>query len=317
MNMKTSSETKKTCIICGNIIDVSKSELFDTRFGISNTYSIALCSFCGLEQTIPAPSPEEIKSLYETYYNFGGEQNTIYTRLRSLFLSSWIYRLWMVLDGDMSFHSARGTGRLIDVGCNEGRGLAIYQRNGFVAEGLELNETAANMARSQGFKVYTQLLEHFEQPYPYDVVVLSNVLEHSIDPKGMISHVYRILKPRGEVWISCPNNRSWLRTLFAKYWINWHVPFHISHFSPNTLCKLMQDSGFSVTKVKQETPALWVSHSIIARLFAKQGKPTKQLRNPVIVLSLMMVARGLLFPILWLGNRLGRGDCLVITARKR
>jgi len=28
------------------------------------------------------------------------------------------------------------------------------------------------------------------------------------------------------------------------------------------------------------------------------------------------VARGLLFPFLWLGNVLGRGDCLVIKARR-
>ena len=31
----------------------------------------------------------------------------------------------------------------------------------------------------------------------------------------------------------------------------------------------------------------------------------------------MAVARLLLFPLLWLGNRLGRGDCLIAVAARR
>ena len=45
----------------------------------------------------------------------------------------------------------------------------------------------------------------------YDVAVLSNVLEHALDPAVMLCDVARILKPGGEVWISCPNAASWLR----------------------------------------------------------------------------------------------------------
>jgi len=67
----------------------------------------------------------------------------------------------MALDGDISFHSRRGQGRLLDVGCNKGRGLLIYQHNGFSPEGLELNEKAAQDARKAGFTVHTQTLEEF------------------------------------------------------------------------------------------------------------------------------------------------------------
>lgn len=53
----------------------------------------------------------------------------------------------------------------------------------------------------QVFVVYTKLLEKFEPKEPFDVVVLSNVLEHSLNPKKMLQHVRRILKPGGRVWI--------------------------------------------------------------------------------------------------------------------
>lgn len=306
-----------TCKICGAKLDKSEESVFDTRFGIDRTYAIACCAICGTEQTVPFSSSEELKSLYENYYNFGGEQGTRYTWVRERFLLSSFYRFFLALDGDISFHGRKGSGKLLDIGCNEGRGLNLYQRNGYLSEGLELNETAAEVARSQGFTVYTQTLDEFHPVDTYDVTVLSNVLEHSMDPKGMLRNAHRILKPGGQVWISCPNNRSWLRSVFGKYWINWHVPFHLVHFSSTGLKKILDGSGFSQVEVRQETPSLWVAHSIIARFFAKPGKPTKALRNPLLVISLMLLIRGLLFPLLWAGNRLGRGDCLVVTARKK
>jgi 2-polyprenyl-3-methyl-5-hydroxy-6-metoxy-1,4-benzoquinol methylase len=209
-----------------------------------------------------------------------------------------------------------GSGGLLDVGCNEGRGLEFYRSHGFSAEGLELNSKAAEVAREKGFTVYCTTLEDFTTENKYDVVVLSNVLEHSLNPSSMLQHIHRLLNPNGRVWISCPSSQSWLRSAFGRFWINWHVPFHVVHFSPDTLRALLRESQFEVLNMRQETPALWVAHSIIARLFAKIDQPTKQLRSALLVAALVFLIRGLLFPFLWLGNLSKRGDCLVVIARK-
>src|SRR5262249_24464284 len=213
-------------------------------------------SRCGFEQLRPVPTASELKNLYESYYNFGGENDTLYTNLRERFLSSSLYRWWTRLDGDISFHDRKGTGRLLDVGCNEGRGLKIYSHNGFQAEGLELNEKAAEVARRAGFTVDTRMLSDFTASTPYDVVILSNVLEHSLDPKQMLLDVRRLLRPGGHVWISCPNGRSWLRSAFGHILINWHVPFHISQFSSDTMHRFLSQTGFGSVEMKQITPAL-------------------------------------------------------------
>jgi len=304
------------CIACGSNLVIRFQNVFDTRFGIDGKYEIGRCEVCGIEQILPLPSPENLKGLYETYYNFGGEKGTSYTGLREYFFSSVFYRFWLAMDGDISFHRQDGSGRLIDIGCNEGRGLRIYKKNGFEVQGLESNEQAAAEARKRGYNVYTGPLEKFQPENPYDVVVLSNVLEHSLNPKDMLFYVGRILKPGGQVWISCPNIESWQRDIFGHYWINWHVPFHIIHFSKHTLTSLLEKTGFKIQKLRQESPALWIAHSLIVRLFAKPGRPTKQLRSPILVATLMLVIRALFFPILWLGNRIGRGDCLIIIAKK-
>jgi SAM-dependent methyltransferase len=226
------------------------------------------------------------------------------------------YRLWLAIDGDVSFHARPGQGRLLDIGCNEGRGLAFYRANGFQGEGLELNGVAAAAARAGGFTVYEEPLETFQPAQPYDVIVMSNVLEHFLDIRHALADVRRLLAANGEVWISLPNNRSWLRRRFGRAWINWHVPFHIVHFSPKTLMRALEESGFEIRNLKQVTPALWVAQTIIARLTARPGKVNGALRDPTLVVPLILLARGVLFPWLWLNNRLGFGDCLTVVARK-
>jgi hypothetical protein len=46
------------------------------------------------------------------------------------------------------------------------------------------------------------------------------------------------------VWISCPNSESWLRRTFGRSWVNWHVPFHVSHFSSGTLRQLLAETRY-------------------------------------------------------------------------
>ena len=314
-NSRPSHELAR-CLICGTATVRSVVGLFDTRFGIAGSVAVRSCARCDLEQICPLPGPDHLKHLYERFYNFSGERGTLYTALRERFFSSPLYRLWIRFDGDVSFHSRRGSGRLLDIGCNEGRTLKNYARNGFIAEGTELNENAAALARAAGFRVFTGRLENFAPAEMFDISVLSNVLEHALDPKAMLESVRCLLKPRGQLWISCPNRRSWLRSLFGPWWINWHVPFHISHFSRQALESLLKDCGFLPTETRQITPALWVASSLVSRLFARPGKPTRQLRNPFLMGALVLACRLLLFPLLWWGNLAGRGDCLITVAVK-
>jgi 2-polyprenyl-3-methyl-5-hydroxy-6-metoxy-1,4-benzoquinol methylase len=316
-NASFSDATASVCLMCGSQVKTIISDLIDNRLGTPGAWRIDRCITCEFEQTGPMPTQRELTALYETHYNFGGQTDTLYTRLREKFLLSSIYRLWASIDGDVAFHTRRGRGRLLDVGCNEGRSLRIFARNGFdQLEGLEVNENAAAVARKAGFIVQTCLIEDFVPSNPYDVAILSNVLEHSLNPRKMLTDVRRVLAPGGQVWISLPNNQSWLRRAFGKSWINWHVPFHISHFSADTLTRLLRETGFDKIQIQQVSPALWVAQSTIAHLFAKQGTKTWQLRNPFLTLSFMALARLIAFPKLWSENRRGHGDCLLAVATR-
>jgi 2-polyprenyl-3-methyl-5-hydroxy-6-metoxy-1,4-benzoquinol methylase len=303
------------CSLCGSSCQPVLTDLFDDRFGAPGSFDIVKCLQCGLEQTVPQPTKDQLKDLYERFYNFGGEAESTYIKIREWFLISPLYCLWLQWDGDISFHLRQGKGRLLDLGCNEGRTLSLYARNGFEAEGLELNKVAAAAARRRGFKVYTVPLEEFEAVAPYDVVVLSNVLEHAPDPIDMLRHVRRLLRPQGQVWISCPNAAGYWRQFFGRHWINWHVPFHLWHFSSPTLTTVLKEAKFAIQEMHSATPALWLTQSLCSSFRGKAGKANRLLRAAPLVAGLMIMIRCFLWPWLQQLDRNMQGDCLTVIAQ--
>jgi len=139
---------------CGSKVVIELQNLFDTRFGIRIPGISADAEHAGMSRRSPFLPPVTSNS-YMKHTTTSAGKGTFYTGLRARLFSSILYLFWLNIDGDISFHTQKGAGRLLDVGCNEGRGLRIYARNGFYAEGFELNERAAAETRHAGFRVYT------------------------------------------------------------------------------------------------------------------------------------------------------------------
>jgi 2-polyprenyl-3-methyl-5-hydroxy-6-metoxy-1,4-benzoquinol methylase len=307
------------CLVCQGATAQLLDGIHDLRFGVPGRFEVRRCCQCGLEQVAPVLTPGDLADTYERFYNFEQDDTARYTKRRSQLVRSGLYRAWVWLDGDISFVLRPGRGRrLLDVGCNEGRNLQLYERSGFRPEGVETNPVAAARARERGCVVHLGDMANMgTDDGDYDVVVLSNVLEHVIDPSAMLDGVLQRLTPGGELWISCPNAESTARRLFGRSWINWHPPFHLTHFTAGTLRSLLERTGFEVVEMKTLTPALWIAQSVAAACWGRPGIPTLQMRKPAIMAPLMLSIRGLLFPLLWVQNRKGSGDCLVVTARRR
>ena len=298
-----------SCMLCQGPTEIVLDDTQDTRLGLPGRWDIVRCRQCGFEQTSPLLSAAQLTDLYEAHYNHGGEPGTRYARLRDRFFASPLYRLMLCLDGDISFHTERGAGRrLLDIGCNEGRNLEFYRRAGFAAEGQEINSVAARTASDRGFAVHTASLAQLP-PATYDRVVMSQVLEHVLDPVDTLRQCRRLLASDGELWISVPNARSWQRQVFGRRWINWHVPFHVSHFTAQSLTDVLHKAGFSIVAIKNASPAAWMAQSVIASI---RRKPRG--RSALLLGTLMLMAYAVV-PLLRLGNRTGRGDCLIVKAR--
>lgn len=313
----TDLQQRSGCILCGALIPGTGLEVYDLRFGVPGRHQVVRCPNCAVEQTLPRLSDDQLVDTYERYYNFRSADEATYTKRRSAMVRSGLYRWWLRLDGDMSFVLQPGRGRrLLDVGCNEGRNLALFARSGFRAEGVEPNPAAWEVTQRLGLTARLGNLDDLPGDDPFDVIVMANVLEHVQDPAASLAQARARLRPGGEIWISCPNAQSWLRHRFGASWINWHPPFHLVHFTEEALAALLVRAGFEVTSRRTLTPALWLAQSVLARRFARPGQPTLAMRRPLLVAASLIVGRGLLGPLLWVADRRHRGDCLLVTARR-
>lgn len=139
-----------------------------------------------------------------------------------------------------------GTQRLLDVGCHIGVMVELAQQRGWDAWGVEPSTWAAEQARARGLHVITGTLDSAEVPSNYfDVVTMWDVIEHLTDPSAELSNVHRVLKPGGVFAIHTIDIESWFARLMGKRW-PWLMEMHLYYFSPRTLRKMLEKTGYQV-----------------------------------------------------------------------
>ncbi len=97
---------------------------------------------------------------------------------------------------------------------------------------------------------------HCFQPNFFDLVVMTEVLEHLKDPRAALETLGNITKEY--VVITVPHEPIWrienmLRLKYLKDWGN--TPGHIQHFSKSSLQTMLQDV---FTKVQVDTSFPWL-----------------------------------------------------------
>lgn len=100
--------------------------------------------------------------------------------------------------------------RVLDVGCGDGSLLAFLDRSKNVdGRGIELSMAGVSAAVAQGLSVIQGDADTDLKDYPdqaFDYVVLSQTLQATWEPKGVISHMLRIGR---HAIVSFPNFGHW------------------------------------------------------------------------------------------------------------
>ena len=115
----------------------------------------------------------------------------------------------------------------------------------------------------------------------YDVVVLTQVLEHVPDPQATLSEIYRVLKPNGKLLISVPLNGP----LHGE-------PWHFFQFTHYGLNQLALNTGFHITEIEKVGGAFWLIGKRLSIAFSqllKQYDPFRaKKRGQNVVFSTLM-----------------------------
>ena len=136
-------------------------------------------------------------------------------------------------------------GPVLDVGCDVGQLLLTLKARGIPASGIEVSPTAVERCRARGLDVTQGTVEEVDLPESgYRTITLSHVLEHFSDPVGVLKKLWRALEPGGRIVIAVPNHLSLVARVFGAHWHGWDPPFHLTHFEPSSLAKVLETAGF-------------------------------------------------------------------------
>jgi len=151
--------------------------------------------------------------------------------------------------------------RLLEIGCGNGDTSAYARATGKCGWccGVELCEAPALEARSKLDQVIVGDVERVSLPFArgaFDVLILSEVIEHLVDPWKVLSHLHTLMKPGGIVLSGSPNvcHYDVLLTLLKGRWRYEDKGIfdatHLRWFSPSTYAELFESSGFKVEFVR-------------------------------------------------------------------
>lgn len=121
---------------------------------------------------------------------------------------------------------------ILDIGCGEGGVLAEFAENGYECFGLEINEQRLEYARLRyGNKIHLLQgnIEDFNCSRLFDLVIMSDVIEHIVQKEKALLTIKNCLKNEGLALITFPPYRSAFgghqQTLnsFLKYIPFWHL----------------------------------------------------------------------------------------------
>ncbi len=232
----SSNFQNRRCDICGS---KDWRQLFVTydRLRISEeSFQIVECADCGVLQTLPEMSEDDLAKFYPNDY-WGGEPSEKWIQSSQSDKTDFVKRCH--LEG----------GRILDVGCGAGFFLQALSEKKWLRYGVEIGveaaSAAANILGSENIFKGTLVEAKFEGAF-FDVVAFWSALEHTNAPRANLIEARRILKPGGTIIVQVPNAASYQAEIFKGDWFALDAPRHRYHFNLQTLKRVLEDTGFEI-----------------------------------------------------------------------
>lgn len=148
------------------------------------------------------------------------------------------------------FASPPPPGRLLDIGCGDGKFLETAKLRGFDVWGLDLDSRSADVAAQRGLdNVFTCMLDQFVESHQqtFAVITFFEVLEHQADPTAFITQLKTILAKGGYLYGSVPNRNRWQTRQDAR-WDS--PPHHFTRWTADSLRSFLSRQGFTDIEIR-------------------------------------------------------------------
>jgi len=159
----------------------------------------------------------------------------------------------------------------------------------------------------------------------FDLVVMNHVLEHVQQPLEMLADIRLRMKPGAWLHIAVPNVDCWEARLPG--WIGYQ-PYHLSYFSRATLGDAVEAAGLEIESVTtHEQSNGWFLALLGTALPFFRGEARQEIRTALHTRRrtspwehayrfAIMATGAVTWPLRRLQERCGRGDEVIVMARK-
>lgn len=199
-----------------------------------------------------------------------------------------------------------GGGRMLDIGCGNGRFMTGMRALGWQVRGVEFSEAGVKAARMSNLDVHHgDLASAAFAEASFDLITARHVIEHIPEPRAFMAEIARILRPGGRLVIETPSSTALGRQWFNTHWYANDVPRHLLLFSPANLERLGNDHGLrKIELVMETTPKIFLNS--LDYLIGNRGIPSKKIAWRRLLARVYV----------WLARRRGRGDVMQMTFLK-
>lgn len=212
-----------------------------------------ICRRCGLMRSDPYLDEDSVPLFYDNYY-------------RSIYVPE-------TLQGEKLFWSEVEHGQRIigfisaadlkinhvfEVGCGSGGILYAFQKNlGAKVIGCDLGSEYLSIGQQRGLELRQGNIEVLAGEVPADLIILSHVLEHFVDPIAQLKQLHSLLAPKGVIYVEVPGV-FWLKKSYNQNIARYLQNAHVYHFTLQSLDYVMALAGFRCIQGNEKIQTLYI-----------------------------------------------------------
>jgi len=268
-----------TCLLCaGTQLEPVQTQALDIAGVGPCRLTFVVCHDCGFLHQNPLVAPEDLTKHYEAFSNYTIADPAA---ARKAPPAPHTRRL-MVLRRD-AFPKAAS---IYEVGAAAGAAMHAFRQDGLTVGGCDPSRTATAQAK----EIFDVILDRTDAAHAaahagrFDVVLMSHVLEHLLDPLTTLKKLRANMREGAGLLIEVP-----CATALDLLPPGWFAFEHISYFSPGTLTAMLEAAGFEPLEYRINLRAF--IYPVIA-IAARTSSPRGLQRTPAEVAESVAFARG-------------------------
>ncbi|PIY95963.1 MAG: hypothetical protein COY66_05505 [Candidatus Kerfeldbacteria bacterium CG_4_10_14_0_8_um_filter_42_10] len=164
--------------------------------------------------------------------------------------------------------------RILDAACGKGDISSPLAYLGYQVTALAAQEEEAKGLKEKhqfnNLQAKTDSFENYLPQNRFEIIIMSEFLEHAKDPKAVLKKARKMLRHNGLLILTVPNGLS-LEESIRKVTASAAKNPHLQFWSLFSLRSLMLSAGFEIAEIKSAAFLFKETYSIFVRFFLKRG----------------------------------------------